>query len=74
MSVAGLGFETNGLVRPDEHVLGPPLGIRRVSGNLVPYHCRQLPGNAEPFTRLKTWSEHGLLPPNTTGYAFTRDA
>jgi len=38
----------------------------------VPYHCRQLPGNAEPFTRLKTRSEHGLLYPNTTSHTFLR--
>jgi len=70
---AGPGFETNDIVRPDEHVLGPPLGMRRVSEDFVPYHCRQLPGNAEPFTRLKTRSEHGLLSPNATGHAFPRD-
>jgi len=38
--------------------------MRRVSGNFVPYDCRQLPGNAEPLTRLRTRSEHGLLYPN----------
>ena len=65
--VTGLRSETNDLVRPDEHVLGPPLGIRRVSGNFVPYR-RQLPGNAGPFTCLKTRSEHGLLYPNTAGH------
>jgi len=39
--------------------------MRRVSGNFVPYDCRQLPGNAEPFARpqntVRTWptvSEH----------------
>ena len=66
--VTGLRFETNDLVRPDEHVLGPPLGIRRVSGNFVAYPCRQLPGDAEPFTCLKTRSEHGLLYLNTSGH------
>ena len=66
--VTGPRFETNDLVRPDEHVLGPPLGMRRVSGNFVPYPCRQLPGNAEPLTHLKTRSEHGLLYANTAGH------
>jgi len=63
--VAGPGFETNNLVRPDEHVLGPSLGIRRVSGNFLPHSYRQLPGNAEPPARpqntVRTWptvSEH----------------